>query len=308
MLDALTLGQIRTFVAIADAGGFRAGAARLRRAQSAVSHAVSSLEEELGVQLFDRSKRRPELTLHGRALLEDARAVLLKVDGMRARAHGLGAGLELQLPVVVDTLFPLPLACQALRAMNEAFPSVQADVTVAPLGEPISALQQGRCVLAITVGEEFRDRRIVLHALAPVTVVPVVAAASPLAQRIREGWQPGPHELADDLQIVLADPSPLTKGRDIGVLSPRTWRVHSQSVKHALIAAGVGWGRLPAWQVEADIQGGRLVRIPVQAFGPGGQAQLQAFLAHRVDQRLGPAAQMLRQSLIAAVESMEGKR
>ena len=116
--------------------------------------------------------------------------------------------------------------------------------------------------------------------------VPAIEPA-PLAQRTREGWQPGPHELADDLQIVLADPSPLTKGRDIGVLSLRTWRLHSQTVKHALIAAGVGWGRLPAWQVEADIQVGRLVRIPVQAFGPDGRAKLQAFLAHRVDQGLG---------------------
>lgn len=69
MIDALTLGQLRTFVAIAEAGGFRAGAARLRRAQSAVSHAVASLEQELGIALFDRDGRRPVLTPAGTALL-----------------------------------------------------------------------------------------------------------------------------------------------------------------------------------------------------------------------------------------------
>ncbi|MES2936996.1 MAG: LysR family transcriptional regulator [Pseudomonadota bacterium] len=306
MLDALTLGQIRTFVAIADAGGFRAGAARLKRAQSAVSHAVAALESELGVQLFDRAGRRPVLTPQGRALLEDARAVLLKVDAMRARAHGLGAGLELQLPVVVDTMFPLPIACEALRAMNEAFPSVQADLAVAPLGEPVAALLDGRCTLAITVGEEFKDRRLVLQALASVSVLPVVAAAHPLARRIRDGLEPGIDDLADHLQIVQADPSPLTQGRDIGVLSPRTWRVRTQEAKHALIVAGVGWGRLPGWQVQADLDMGRLVRIPAQAFGPRGEARLQAYLAHRSDQRLGPAAQMLREALVAAVRAARG--
>ncbi len=298
MLDALTLGQIRTFVAIADAGGFRAGAGRLNRAQSAVSHAVAMLERELGVQLFERSGRKPTLTPHGQALLEDARAVLLQVDALRARAHGLGAGLELQLSVVVDTLFPLPVACEALRAVNEAFPSVQVALAVAPLGEPLAALQEGRCTLAITVGEDFKDRRILMQALTQVTVLPVVASGHPLARQVREGLQPGPTELAEHLQIVLADPTPLSEGRDFGVLSPRTWRVHSQDAKHALIVAGVGWGRLPAWLVQADLEAGRLERVPTQAFGPRGEAHMQAYLAHRSDKHLGPAAQMLRETLV----------
>ena len=43
MLDALTLDQLRTFVAVAEAGSFRAGAKRLSRVQSAVSHALAAL-------------------------------------------------------------------------------------------------------------------------------------------------------------------------------------------------------------------------------------------------------------------------
>ena len=99
MLDALTLDQIRTFAAVAEAGSFRAGAKRLSRVQSAVSHAIGNLEAELGVTLFDRSSHRPTLTSDGRALLADGRAILLKVDLMRARARGLGEGVELRLSV-----------------------------------------------------------------------------------------------------------------------------------------------------------------------------------------------------------------
>ena len=62
MLDALTLDQLRTFATVADAGSFRAAAAKLGRVQSAVSHAIANLEAQLGVALFDRSARRPVLT------------------------------------------------------------------------------------------------------------------------------------------------------------------------------------------------------------------------------------------------------
>ncbi|WP_306462801.1 helix-turn-helix domain-containing protein, partial [Klebsiella pneumoniae] len=55
MLDALTLDQMRIFVTVADSGSFRAGAGKLSRVQSAISHAIANMEAELGVMLFDRS-------------------------------------------------------------------------------------------------------------------------------------------------------------------------------------------------------------------------------------------------------------
>jgi DNA-binding transcriptional LysR family regulator len=298
MLDALTLGQIRTFVAIAEAGSFRAGAARLLRAQSAVSHAIASLEAQLEVTLFDRSGHRPALTPQGRALLEDARAVLLRVDALRARARGLGMGLELSLPIVVDTLFPLPAIAEALKVMNTRHPPVQARVSVAPMGEPLAALCDGRCTLGITVGEDFRDPRVALEALATVTVVPVAAASHALADHARRGQEIALPVLSEHLQVVLEDPSLLSQGRDFGVLSTKTWRVNTQDAKHTLIKAGVGWGRLPSWAVQPDLDEGQLVKLNVPALGKNGESTLQAFLAHRTDQALGPAARTLREALL----------
>src|SRR5690606_14111300 len=107
MLDALTLDQMRTFVTVADAGRFRAAASKLYRVQSGVSVAIGNLEAQLGVLLFDRSGHRPVLTAEGKVLLGNARDVLLRVDAMRAKARGLGDGLELELPLAVDTLFPI---------------------------------------------------------------------------------------------------------------------------------------------------------------------------------------------------------
>ncbi|RJL16428.1 LysR family transcriptional regulator [Paracoccus siganidrum] len=286
MLDALTLDQIRTFVAVADSGSFRAGAGSLSRAQSGVSVAVANLEAQLGLLLFDRSGHRPVLTPQGEALLADARDILLRVDAMRARARGFGDGVELRLSIVVDTLFPLSAVGAALAGMRAHYPSVAIRLEVQPLGGPLQALTDQRCTLAIMVGEDFRDPRISFEALSPVSQVAVVAAGHPLAA----GRGLGVPDLADHVQIVLSDPTALSEGRDFGVLSPQSCRVTSQDAKHALILSGVGWGRLPLWLVEDDLSSGRLVRLPTTALGRDGQVQAQSYLARRLDQPFGPAA------------------
>jgi DNA-binding transcriptional LysR family regulator len=302
MLDALTLDQLRTFVAIADARSFRAAAGRLARVQSAVSQAIANLEAELGIRLFDRSGYRPVLTPEGRALLADARAILLKVDTMRARARGLGEGLELTLPIALDPQFPLGVAAAALKDLHETYPSVSVLMWTAPLGASIAALREGRCALAITAAD-IPDPRIELESLLFVPRAAVAAAAHPLANRSRSGTSLTAAELADHLQIVVPDPSRLTEGRDFGVLSPGTWHVSDNETKRALILAGVGWGSLPLWLIERDLAEGRLVRLAAAEFGQHGETFVRAYLAHSTDQPLGPAARAFRQALLRRVEA-----
>ena len=294
MLDALTLDQIRMFVTVAEAGSFRSGASRLLRAQSAVSHAIANLENQLGVALFDRSGHRPVLTVAGLALLEDARAVLLKVDFMKSRARGLVDGVETELALVVDTLYPLPVVAAALKDLRDALPAVRLRLATEALGGPLQALREQRCDLAILAGEDFLDPRIDTEALQPVPIVAVAAAGHPLARRRRALSSV---DLADHLQIVLEDPTPLSQGRDFGVLSPQTLRVGSQDAKRALILAGVGWGRLPRWAVARELADRQLVLLSASALGPGGVSHTAAYLARRTDRPLGAAATLLRDAL-----------
>lgn len=301
MLDALTLDQIRTFVAVADSGSFRAGAGSLSRAQSGVSVAVANLEAELGVLLFDRSGHRPVLTPEGKTLLGDARNILLRVDAMRARARGFGEGIELELSIVVDTLFPVFAIGMALTDMRKAYPTVAIRVAVEPLGGPLQALIDKSCTLAVMVGEDFRDPRIALEALSPISQVAVVAPGHPLAAGAdREISIP---DLADHLQIVLSDPTSHSHGRDFGVISPQTCRVGTQDAKHALIVAGVGWGRLPSWQIEEDLNRGRLVRLATQSLGRDGKTDAESYLAHRLDEPFGPAARKFAAALMRQNQS-----
>ena len=287
MLDALSLDQMRMFLAVAESGSFRAAALKLGRVQSAVSHAIAKLEDELGLALFDRSGHRPMLTAEGKALLANVRDVLLRVDAMRARARGLREGVELELSLTVDVLFPPSLVGAALAAMSRAYPSVAIRLSAEALGGPITALLEKRSQLAIIVGESFRDPRIAVEALTSIAMIAVVSATHPLARQV------GPLDaaaLADHLQIVQFDRSPLTEQRDIGVISPRTCRVGGQDIKHAMILAGLGWGRLPDWLAADDLGSGRLVRVETGVLGRRAQLPAEAYVGHRLDEPLGPAA------------------
>lgn len=302
MLDALTLDQIRMFVAVVDAGSFRSAAARLSRVQSGVSNAIANFEATLGVTVFDRSGHRPVLTKQGVALLANARDILLRVDAMRARAHGMGEGVELEFSLVIDALFPIDTVGTALVQMHEAYPSVAIRLAVEPLGGPISSLLEARSHLAIIVGEDFRDPRITLTAISSVQLVAVASAAHPLATH-RKHTELGLPDLADHVQVVLSDPTSLSEGRDFGVLSPQTCRVDGQDTKHAMILRGLGWGRLPLWQVQRDLDEGRLVRLNTEALGRKSQVQAEAYLASRLDKPLGPAARAFSEALRGVVSN-----
>ncbi|MBZ7921482.1 LysR family transcriptional regulator [Ensifer adhaerens] len=289
MIDALTLDQMRTFVVVAESGGFRSASMRLSRAQSAVSHAIANLEAQLGVSLFDRTGHRPVLTPEGQALLVNARDVLLRVDAMRARARGMGEGVELELSLIVDVLFPLATVGAALKEMRSVYPSVAVRLAVSPMGGPLDGLINRRFTLGIMAGEEFADPAISRRALAEIQMIAVVAAEHPLGLNRPSATLDSP-DLADHLQIVLSDPSQRSEGRDFGVLSPQTCRVSNQDAKYSLILEGLGWGRLPEWQVERDLAEGRLVRLPTDSLGRDSRLPMEAYLVHRIDEPLGPAA------------------
>ncbi|TPI64850.1 LysR family transcriptional regulator [Mesorhizobium sp. B3-1-3] len=302
MLDALTLDQVRTFVAVADTGSFRKAGLKLGRAQSAISHAIARLETEIGVSLFDRNSHRPTLTIEGRALLEDARSLLLRTDLLRAKAQGMGEGVEVELSIVVDTLFSTDIVAEALAKMQLAFPMVSVRVRVGTLGEPLEALKERRADLAVTVGEDLRDPRIEFESIARLTMVAVAASAHPLVAR-KNSARVQSAELTDHIQIVIEDPSEAAPGRDFGVLSPRTWRVGDQQTKLALIRAGAGWGRLPYWIVRQDLAEGRLGRVLTAALGGKGEILSWVYLAHRLDRPLRPAAKLLRTALEQVIAS-----
>jgi DNA-binding transcriptional LysR family regulator len=309
MLDILTLSQMQMFVAVAEAGSFRAGAARLHRVQSAVSHAIANLEEQLQVLLFDRSGHKPVLTPTGAALLGDVKVILSKVEALRSRAQGLGQGIELGLAIAVDTLFPPALLANALRGLHAVYPSIAIRVEYSSMGGTIDALHAGRCDLAIAAfghADEKISREFLMR-LHTVAVAAPTHALAVHAKRARHAQGSGAKGLdaaaADHVQIVVEDPSTLSQGYDIDVLSTSTWRVTDMYVKLALLRAGLGWGKMPSWLVVDDLAAGTLVQLPMSRIGPEGATSEQCHFCHRADKTPGAGAMLLRDCLMAEAKA-----
>ena len=88
------LKHLSTFVAVAEELNFHRAAQRLMMAQPAVSRIVLELEERLGVKLLERTTRRVRLTESGRYLLEEAQAILDRVEVAESTARLVGLGYE----------------------------------------------------------------------------------------------------------------------------------------------------------------------------------------------------------------------
>ena len=84
----MEMSQLRTFRAVAEALNFTRAAERLRLTQSAVSHQIKALEEDLGEPLFIRAKRGVKLSQAGKIALEYVERILDETEAMRERISG----------------------------------------------------------------------------------------------------------------------------------------------------------------------------------------------------------------------------
>ncbi len=300
-MDSLTLDQIQLFLVVVDEGSFSKAARKLNRAQSAVTYGIQKLEAQIGLALFDRAAYRPSLTEAGQTLLVRARRIAEEANAFRESARSLASGLEAELTIVLDSMFPMPAVVTALQAFTSAFPTVPPRVYVQPLGAAVELLLDGTCMIGL-LPVIFTDMAVLRRVpLRTIDLIPVAAPGHPLAAlegRIET------NVLSRHVQLVLTDRSALTAGRDYGVFSGRTWRLADLGAKHAMLLAGLGWGSMPAHLVEDDIARGRLKVIQPAEFDVQ-TSRLVMGGAFRANTRLGPAAQWMVEHLSMEMKPKE---
>jgi DNA-binding transcriptional LysR family regulator len=192
----MKLSQLRTFVAIADSGGFARAAARLHLTQSAASRQIAALESELAVVLFDRVGRRVQLTSEGDDLLRRARKLLADADALGERARVLKGGETGTLrvsarPQVIENLLA-PFLPRYLRGS----PGVEIQLIETSGDQRVSQLDRGEIHLALMAHgvERFKSRL-----LYPIHVLAVTSAD----HRLRNKGAVEISELADEPLLIL---------------------------------------------------------------------------------------------------------
>ena len=279
--------QLKTFVAVAETGSFSAAARRLRRAQSVVSYAIAQLEQQLGVSLFDRAGRIPVMNDAGRALLADARRASAVIDSLRARASGLQSGLEAELKVAIDVMFPTDTTVGILQALAVEYPTVSLRLWSEALGGVAELVASGECDLGISTELAAMPASIRQHPIGEVALIPV---AAPHCALLQNSFPLAREVVQDATQIVLTDRTALTQGQDLGVLSLKVWRIGDLSAKLAFLRAGLGWGNMPEPLVRDDLAAGRLLQLQLEE---GRSHSYPLSVIQRGDTVLGPAGQWL---------------
>ena len=297
--DDLELDALRVFSAVVEAGSFSAAAKRLGRAQSAVSYIVRELEAKLGGNLFDRSGYRPRLTDAGQLLLPRIERLLQDAAVLRAAADALSGGVEPEVTLVIDSLYPMASLAAPLAKFSRQYSQVRLRLLVEPLGAAANAVHDGEADLGILVALADRFEEFEPHSTLTVELVPVAAPCHPLAQAQLRAQGPLDLLLArEHLQMVLTDRSDRTAGSDKGVHASHTWRLADLALKRTLLLRGVGWGSLPRHLIVDDLLGGQLVELILSGWdGYDAPPHLRAAVIHKRGRSLGPAATWLRRAL-----------
>ena len=296
-IEGLSLDQMRAAVSVAQTGSFSAAARQVGRTQSALSYAVTVLEQQLGVALFDRGDgRRPKPTEAGRILLQEIETILRQAHELKDKAKAVTAGLEPEVSLIVDAHYPLEALMPVMREFQQTFPVVQVRLTIEAMGAVSKGVLKGTAIIGIMATVPGLAPGLVGDALPPILRIPVISSRHVLVKSAVEG-EPMPSGATLDLvQIVLSDRSESTTGRDYAVHSGRTWRVSDLASKRALLLAGLGWGYMPEHMVASDLAEGSLKRLNVQ--GVRVRNTVPVVVIRRRDQMLGPASRWVLDHLL----------
>ncbi|HLJ00685.1 MAG TPA: LysR family transcriptional regulator [Bradyrhizobium sp.] len=287
MINAITLHQLVCFEAVVREGSFQAAADTLRRSQPSVSSSVKNLENQLQLNLFDRSGYRVTLTEAGRFFYERTRVFLQDAKRLHDYAAQLSMGEESELRVVIGDLSPLPETLALLRSFFDQSPRTRLHLHFEAISGPWERLFEDEADLIFHHIDK-SDSRLEFVELLRVELVPVVA---PNFLRFPISSSITPEQMRDYVQCVIRDTARHSPPADYFLIEgARSWTVSDQLMKKELILQGMGWGHLPRYLIESNLRDGSLLPITGRFF-QGGRGELVA--ARRRDKPHGPVANRL---------------
>ncbi|MGG4666952.1 LysR family transcriptional regulator [Achromobacter xylosoxidans] len=153
----MELRHLRCFVVLAEELHFTRAAERLHIEQSPLSRTIKELEDELGLILFDRNRRRTELTPAGAAYLLDIRKLFTILEQARENARAVAAGMRGRLRIAIsDGAIDSRLSAFLARCRAEE-PEVEIRLSEVPLAEQLRGLRSGDFMIGFAHTAEVSD-------------------------------------------------------------------------------------------------------------------------------------------------------
>lgn len=249
------LEQLRAFTLSVDQGSFSAAAREMGKAQSAVSTAISNLELDLGLTLFDRSRREPTLTEAGRTLLPQAQALLAQARLFEGHADAMSAGEEGRLSLAVEESLIGEALETLLVALEAEFPQLELELLTPARSDIINLIRQGRVDIGLMISTEAPPQDFRIRPLREMIMVAVASPTHPLAAFNSLSFE----QLMEHRQLVLT-----SREGDVLVteqLSRKIWKIESQYGLLELVKRSLGWAWAPQHMVAPMIAEGSLQQL-----------------------------------------------
>ena len=146
----MTIQQLRSLVAVVTHGGFRAAARALDVSQGGLTKNISSLEEEYGVNLIERTAKGVSLSPQGEAFLHFAKAILQEADRAEHWLQNLSRDISMSVSLGVSVEPSMRLAPAVLSDFRKTLPNVMIRLTEGVALDLLAALRENRIELAVT--------------------------------------------------------------------------------------------------------------------------------------------------------------
>ena len=230
-----TIEQLLAFVTAGEEGSFSAAGRALGRAQSVVSTHISTLEDTLGVELFDRSSRSPVLTEAGHDLLPEAKAVLRQSYRFESRALAQFNGEAMRLNISICQGISFERISETVAALVQRYPYITGSLQMESEEKVWLSVKERRSHMGLVLGDTPPNRDIYgCICLGHIQYCAVASKDFPLAKLSKITEQ----DLAQHRQILSEDARRY-------LFSSQYWLVNSVSWAIYLAALGVGWTAVP---------------------------------------------------------------
>ncbi len=260
----MTLDQLTALDAIVATGTFRGAAERLNKAQSAVSHQIQKLEDELSFEIFSRDEYRPSLTTKGEVFFRATVRVLEQVRALNTTAAELISVQEARVHIAVTATMSLEPILKLLGYLTQTYPSTHIHLSAEMMGGPLAQLMGDGADMIIAGMHGVPVDEVETILVGSTTILPVAQRGFPAAQlsgiRSRK-------EMQTYTQVIVSGSGgrDFDQSRDV-LPGGQRWTVSDFEAKKSVIKACLGWGGIPQHLMQDELSNGEFIPLKIEGF------------------------------------------
>lgn len=229
---------LKCFIAAAETGSFSAAGRVIGKHLATVSGNIAKLEDELGIKLFDRDGKYPQLTEAGINLYDGAKVVVDGIERFGRNAEQLALGIPATFKIAIDEDLSLRPFLNTFKQLQAKWPHLKLHISTMPADQIFEEVREQRIDLAVTPTLEGNSQFYEFRAVGHSKVNIFCAKDHPLAKK-RTITNDDLMAFPQVISTAIASNDAIGRGMK---MSPTTIESNGYENLISLLTAGVGWG------------------------------------------------------------------